>query len=325
MEQEAPYPAGILRWVLVIGKGMRDTFRKPDVLGAGMGVMQRTHHPRGYEGVGIAVNEEHGTAAFGYLLQGTGLGETPAVQHLAEKRGGVKNGERRQGALGLQFARELVPCTGVAAIFHEMSDTGGQTVLCGKHHGGGGTHGYAMHHDGGMKQAVGNTAPAQDIQAVKPPHTDRLPVALSMGMEVGQQDVASQVVMVHIAQMHHVYGTITVAVHQYCRSRRSTPRQIIGMQATAVLTEDESIPKDSVSAYGIHPPCSPWVIMLHPLPCLFLRPCRVSACQGKVQHIERCAEHCNAEHNGKQEDISPESAHSIRSLQRRVPCTWPLG
>lgn len=65
MEQEAPYPAGILRWVLVIGKGMRDTFRKPDVLEAGMGVMQRMHHPRGYEGVGIAVNEEHGTAAFG--------------------------------------------------------------------------------------------------------------------------------------------------------------------------------------------------------------------------------------------------------------------
>ena len=104
---------------------MRHSFRKPDVLGARMGIVKRMYHPRGYEGVGITVDEEHGTAAFGYLLQGTGLGETPAVQYLAEKRGSVKNGERRQGELSLQFTLKLVPHTGVTAIFHEMSDTGG--------------------------------------------------------------------------------------------------------------------------------------------------------------------------------------------------------
>ena len=104
---------------------MRDTFRKPDVLATWMGAMQRMDHPRRYKGVGITVDEKHGTAATGNLLQGTGLGETPAVQHLAEKGGGVKNGERWQGELYPQFALKLVPCTGVTAIFHEMSNTGG--------------------------------------------------------------------------------------------------------------------------------------------------------------------------------------------------------
>mgnify|MGYP003468683731 CR=1 FL=1 len=82
---------GVFLRVVMVRCGVTNSWDYPEFFFALFCFVEWVDHLSWNIGVGIAVNEEHGTAAFGYLLQGTGLSETPAVQHLAEKRGGVKN------------------------------------------------------------------------------------------------------------------------------------------------------------------------------------------------------------------------------------------
>ena len=124
---------------------------EPELLLPLVCLVQRVHHPCGYEIVGIAMDEEHGSGALCHLPEGTCLGKVPSIHGVAKQGCDVQQGEGRKRELVGKLTPELVPCTGVTAILHEVGYVRGQVLLARKHHCGSRTHGNAVHHHRGVE------------------------------------------------------------------------------------------------------------------------------------------------------------------------------
>ena len=62
------------------------------------------------------------------------------------------------------------------------------------------------------EKRVGDFHPAQHVQPVEPAHADRPAFAPAVVMQIGQQDVVTQVVIIEVADHQHPHGAVGISV-----------------------------------------------------------------------------------------------------------------
>lgn len=98
---------------------MLGSLGNPQTLGLGLFSIELVHHVGGYEVVAVAMDEEHGMGAVLDLVEGRSFAEGPPIFEFAEQGGGVEQRELRKPELLAQLVAELIPCTGISAVFDE--------------------------------------------------------------------------------------------------------------------------------------------------------------------------------------------------------------
>ena len=84
-KQKLPHHPGVLVGIIAIGMGMVHSLGEPKLFLPLMCLVQRVHHPCGYEIVGIAMDKEHGAGALCHLPEGTCLGKVPSIHSVAQE------------------------------------------------------------------------------------------------------------------------------------------------------------------------------------------------------------------------------------------------
>ena len=158
--------------------------------------------------------KEHRQLAFGHLPERRSLAERPAVLQVAQPTGRVEQREGGQRELLPELLAELVPDARITAVLHETLHIG-PLRLARDHHRRRGPPieiPCTTIRVRPPKKPVGDIHPPQHVETVLPPHADGSPLALAVVMEIGQQDIAAQVVIVKVADHQHPHGVVRVAV-----------------------------------------------------------------------------------------------------------------
>ena len=151
--------------------------------------------------------------------------------------------EGREPELRLQLLAELVPYARIAAVVYKAAHIAGE-VFARHHHRCGSSHGYAVYHhpERIAEESRSRADPLHHVQPVEPAHLDGLASALSRMAQVGHQDVVSERMVVHVSDVEHVGGTVSVSVnHQRRVSRRTGGIRIERVESRSVGSRDERV------------------------------------------------------------------------------------
>ena len=111
------------------------------------------------------------------------------------------------------------------------------------------------HHPGiAAENVVGNIHPPQHVETVLPAHPDGPALAPAVVIEIGQEDVVTQVVVVEIADHQHPHGVVRIAVDDHRRPvRRAGSRRIERMQPFALVPRDHRVAQGSGALQAVDP------------------------------------------------------------------------
>lgn len=225
-------------------------------LGLGLGSVEARQHGEGHEGVAVAMNEEHWLVATGHLTQRRGLVETPAVADTTKGAAGMEQGESGKAETVVEFTLKLVPGTGVATVFDKALHIGGKRFARDAHHGGS-SHRHAVEHHPRAtimtETAVGHLHPAHHVEAIEPTHLHGLTLAAAVGVEVGEQEIETHVV-VDGSDVHHTHPVVLIAVDEEGHAVSGPgSKNIGGMVTLACGHGDESVAQGVVALQAISP------------------------------------------------------------------------
>lgn len=202
--------------VVVETPGMDAARTDPLRLGLRFGGIEAREHGERHEGVAVAMDEEHRLVATGHLTQRRGLVETPAVAKATKGAAGMEQRKGRETETVVKLALKLVPGAGVATVFDKALHIGGKRFARDAHHGSS-SHRHAVEHHPRAtimtETAVGHLHPAHHVEAIEPTHLHGLTLAAAVGVEVGEQEIETHVV-VDGGDMHHTHTVVLIAVDE---------------------------------------------------------------------------------------------------------------
>lgn len=242
--------------VVVETPGMDAARTDPLRLGLGLGSVEAREHGERHEGVAVAMNEEHRLVAAGHLAQRRGLVETPAVADTTKGTAGMEQGEGGEAEAVVKLALKLVPGAGVATVFDKALHIGGKPFARYAHHRGSSHRHTVEHHPRATimtETAVGHLHPAHHVEAIEPTHLHGLPLAAAVGVEVGEQEIETHVV-VDRSDVHHTHTVVLIAVDEEGHAvGGSGSKDIGGVVALACGHGDEGVAQGVVSLQAISP------------------------------------------------------------------------
>ena len=247
---------GVGDGMVVETPGMDAARTDPLRLGLGLGSVEARQHGERHEGVAVAMNEEHWLVATGHLTQRRGLVETPAVADTTKGAAGMEQGEGREAETVVKFTLKLVPGAGVATVFDKALHIGGEPFARDAHHRGS-SHRHAVEHHPRAttttETAVSHLHPAHHVEAIEPTHLHGLPLAAAVGVEVGEQEIETHVV-VDRSDVHHTHTVVLIAVDEEGHTvGGSGSKDIGGVVALACGHGDEGVAQGVVSLQAISP------------------------------------------------------------------------
>lgn len=242
--------------VVVETPGMDAARTDPLRLGLRFGGIEAREHGERHEGVAVAMNEEHWLVATGHLTQRRGLVETPAVADTTKGAAGMEQGESGEAETVVEFTLKLVPGAGVATVFDKALYIRGEPFARDAHHGGG-SHRHAVEHHPRIatttETAVGHLHPAHHVEAVEPTHLHGLTLAAAVGVEVGEQEIETHVV-VDRSDVHHTHAVVLIAVDEEGHTVGGAGSEDIGGVVTLACGHgDESVAQGLVALQAISP------------------------------------------------------------------------
>lgn len=222
----------------------------------GLGSVEARQHGEGHEGVAVAMNEEHWLVATGHLTQRRGLVETPAVAKATKGAAGMEQRKGGEAETVVEFTLKLVPGAGVATVFDKALHIRGEPFARDAHHGGS-SHRHAVEHHPRIaimtETAVGHLYPAHHVEAVEPTHLHGLALAAAVGVEVGEQEIETHVV-VDGSDVHHTHPVVLIAVDEEGHTVGGAGSEDIGgVVALARGHGDEGVAQGVVSLQAISP------------------------------------------------------------------------
>lgn len=242
--------------VVVETPGMDAARTDPLRLGLRFGGIEAREHGERHEGVAVAMDEEHRLVATGHLTQRRGLVEAPAVADTTKGAAGMEQGEGGEAEAVVKLALKLVPDAGVATVFDKALHIRGEPFARDAHHRGS-SHRHAVEHHpratATTETAVSHLHPAHHVEAIEPTHLHGLPLAAAVGVEVGEQEIETHVV-VDRSDVHHTHTVVLIAVDEEGHAvGGSGSKDIGGVVALARGHGDEGVAQGVVSLQAISP------------------------------------------------------------------------
>ncbi len=222
----------------------------------GLGSVEAREHGERHEGVAVAMNEEHWLVAAGHLAQRRGLVETPSVADTTKGAAGMEQGEGGETEAIVKLALKLVPGAGVATVFDKALHIGGKRFARDAHHGGS-SHRHAVEHHPRIasttETTVGHLHPAHHVEAIEPTHLHGLTLAAAVGVEVGEQEIETHVV-VDGGDVHHTHTVVLIAVDEEGHAVGGPgSKDIGGVVALACGHGDKSVAQGLVALQTVGP------------------------------------------------------------------------
>ena len=247
---------GVGGGVVVETPGMDAARTDPLRLGLGLGSVEARQHGERHEGGAVAMDEEHRLVAAGHLTQRRGRGETPSVADTTKGAAGMEQGEGGEPAAIVKLALKLVPGAGVATVFDKALHIGGKRFARDAHHGSS-SHRHAVEHHPRAtimtETAVGHLHPAHHVEAIEPTHLHGLTLAAAVGVEVGEQEIATHVV-VDGGDVHHTHPVVLIAVDEEGHAVGGPgSKDIGGVVALACGHGDKSVAQGVVALQTVGP------------------------------------------------------------------------